>query len=172
MGRTTKMFLTITIIFALVLAAWAIARSIKDIQFARDCTTHIQSAVDADNVEMAKDELSKAIQYAEENNLTEGIVSIFFEQAKNDIGVWYKNMKTAYEELESLSEDATDDEKTNVLMQLRENLTTQGQNGRFVTVPEGIIVYPNNVAYFWWGMISFIGVCVFGQLFYAMRSCE
>ena len=172
MGRTTKMFLTIAIVFTFVWVAWGTARSVKDVQFARDCTRYLQTAVDVDNVETAKEELSKAIQYAEEHNLTEGVVSIFFNRSKNDIGMWYKNMKTAHEKLENLPEDATENEKANILMQLGETLTTNGQNGRFVTVPEGIFVYPNNVAYFWWGLISFMLAGVFWLAFDISRTYD
>ena len=81
---------------------------------------------------------------------------------------WYKNMKAAYEELDSLPEDATDLEKTNMLMKLRESLVDSAEDCISVTHPEGISIYPDNVLYFWWGLLSFIAGLFFFVLFAAM----
>ena len=160
MGKTAKIFMVFAIIATIVFGAWVTVRSVKDVQFSMNCTQYIKRAADANTVETAKEELSKAISYAEENNLTEGVVSIFFHQPKNDIGYWYKNMTESYSELENLSEDATSLEKTNVLMKLRETLTDETEKGVSVTVPGGISIYPSNILYFWWGLLS--GIFCFG----------
>lgn len=157
MGKLSTIFLTLAIVFTVAFGAWATVRIVKDYQFNNNCEVYIQRAANASSVEMAKEELAKAIKYAEDNNLTEGIVSIFLKRPKNDVGYWYKNMKTAYEELDNLPEDATTLEKTNLLMKLRESLTDNGESSTYVIHPEGISIYPNNVAYFWWGIISGLG---------------
>lgn len=140
----------------LSLVAWAGIRVVKAVKMNFDCITYVKRAADASTVEIAKNELAKAIQYAEENALTEGIVSIVLEDPSNDVGFWYNNMKEAYKELDQLPENTTSMEKTNVLMKLRESLIDEG-NG--VTHPLGISIYPNNVFYFWWAMISLIATC-------------
>lgn len=167
MGKTAKIFMVFAIIATIVFCAWATVRCVKDLQFSFNCTQYLKRAADANTIETAKEELAKAISYAEENNLTEGVVSIFFKQPSNDVGYWYKNLTEAYSELENLPEDATSLEKTNVLMKLRETLTDQTESGVLVTVPSGISIYPNNVLYFWWGLFSAIftlilwfGVCI------------
>lgn len=91
--------------------------------------------------------------------MTEGVVSIILHQHKNDIGYWYKNMIESYAELENLPEDVTSLEKINVLMKLRETLTDEKDSGVSVTIPRGISIYPSNVLYFGWGMLSNI-LCV------------
>lgn len=151
--KKIRMFAIIAVI---VFCAWMTVRVIKSVQFDMGCTQYIKRAADASNIETAKGELAKAISYAEKNNLNEGVVSIFFHQPKNDVGYWYNNLKEAYSELESLSEDATSLEKTNVLMKLRETLTDEAETGISVTIPQGISIYPNNVLFFWWGLISVI----------------
>lgn len=161
MGKGRKKFMTFAIMATIVLGAWLIVRIVKDVQFDMNCTQYIKRAADAGTVETAKKELSSAISYAEENNLTEGVVSIFFHQPRNDIGYWYKNMTESYSELENLSEDATSLEKTNVLMKLRETLTDENQSGVSVTIPDGISIYPSNVLYFLWGFPSGILCIVF-----------
>ena len=144
------------ILATLVFCAWLTVRSVKAIQFNINCTQYLKRAADANTTELAKKELEKAISYAERNNLTHGVVSVFLHQPSNDIGFWYKNMTDAYAELENLPEDASSLEKTNVLMKLRESLTDEYKSGVIVTVPEGISIYPRNVVYFWWGFLSFI----------------
>lgn len=161
MGKTAKKFMVYAIIATLVFGAWCTVRIVKGVQFDTNCEQYLKRAADANTVETANEELAKAISYAEENNLTEGVVSIFLHQPENDIGYWYNNIKEAYAELENLPEDATSLEKTNVLMKLRETLTDETDSGVSVTVPNGISIYPNNVLYFWWGLLSFIVCCGF-----------
>lgn len=159
MGKATKFFLAFAIIATMVFGAWTTVRIVEGVQFDVNCQQHLKRAADANTVETAKEELAKAISYAEAHNLTEGVVSVFIKQPKNDIGYWYKNMTEAYSELENLSEDASSLEKTNVLMKLRETLTDEDEDGISITVPDGISIYPNNVMYFCWGLLSFIACC-------------
>jgi len=156
MGKTAKTFMVFAIIATIAFVAWATVRSVKGVQFEINCEQYLKRAADANTVETAKEELAKAISYAETHNLTEGVVSIFLHQPENDVGYWYKNLTEAYEELDNLPEDTTSLEKTNVLMKLRETLTDGDESGVSVTIPEGISIYPNNVLYFWWGMLSII----------------
>jgi len=166
MGKAAKIFLALAIICTLLFCVWSTVRIVKAVSFNLNCEAYIKRAADASTIEMAKTELTKAIDYAESNSLTEGIVSVFLRNPQNDIGFWYGNMKAAYEELDNLPENAAPLEKTNVLMKLRESLTdNSSDNGTSVTVPEGISVYPNNVAYFWWGLLSLLAACVFWALF-------
>ena len=161
MGKTAKRFMVFAIIATVVFGAWACVRTVKAVEFKLNCEQYLKRAADANIVETAKEELGKAISYAEANNLTEGVVSIFLHQPKNDIGYWYKNMTEAYSELENLPENATSLEKTNVLMKLRESLTDDTESGISVTIPEGISIYPNNASYLWWGLVSGIACCIY-----------
>ena len=161
MEKATKIVKALVIVATLVFCAWSTVRIVKAVQFDMNCTQYIKRAADANTVELAKEELAKAISYAEENNLTEGVVSIFLHQPKNDVGYWYKNLTEAYAELENLSEDATSLEKKNLLMKMRESLTDEKQSGVSVTMPDGISIYPKNIFYFWWGLLSFI--CCLGS---------
>ena len=153
----SKVFMVFGIIATIVFGAWSVVRIQKAVQFNMNCTQYIKRAAGANSIETAKEELAKAISYAEENNLTEGVVSIFLHQPINDIGFWYKNMVESYSGLENIPEDATSLEKTNALMKLRETLTDEGKSGISVTVPDGISIYPSNVLFFWWGLLS--GIC-------------
>jgi hypothetical protein len=162
MKKKSKIILIIAIVSTLICTGWATVRIVKSVQFDFDCKAYLKRAADANTVELAKNELGKAIEYVEENKLTEGIVSIFLKNPANDLGFWYQNMKSAYEELENLEEDSSALEKTNVLMKLRESLTDSSDgDSTSVITPEGITVYPNNVIYFIWGLGSFVLMIVF-----------
>lgn len=162
----TKVFLVLAIVSTVVACAWGVTRTVKAIQFNNGCEQHLKRAADANTVDSAKEELEIAISYADDHNLTEGIVSIILQQPKNDIGFWYQNITDSYEELDKLTEDTTSLEKTNVLMKLRETLTDESEDGTEVTVPNGISIYPNNVVYFWWGAISLIACFVFWNIWF------
>jgi len=166
MKKFKNIFLVLAIIFTLVFCAWGTVRIVKYVQFSLECEAYLKRAADANTVELAKEELAKAIDYAEKNNLTEGIVSIFLKNPANDIEFWYHNIKSAYDELENVPEDASQLEKTNVLMKLRESLTDRDSNGGTkVIYPFGITIYPNNVLYFWWCILSSVIGGVFWTLF-------
>ena len=156
MSKRAIVFMVFAIIFTVLFLAVDTVVTVKGIVFDMNCTQYLKRAADANTVELAKDELEMAISYAEEEDLTEGIVSIFLHQPQNDIGFWYNNMKEAYSELENLPEDATPLERTNVLMKLRESLTDETDSGISVTMPSGISLYPYNAMYFWIGSISAI----------------
>lgn len=164
--KAANTFLILAIIATLLLGAWATVRIVKSVSFDTNCTQYLKRAADANSIEMAEEELQKAISYAESNNLTEGRVSIFLNQPKNDVGYWYQNMKASYEELENLPSDSSPLEKTNVLMKLRETLTDTSDGDISVTVPNGISIYPYNLAYFLWSILSLIGATVFWLLMY------
>ena len=165
MKKFKSIFLILAIVCSIVFCVWSVIRIVKAVQFDLNCEAYLKRAANANTVEMAKEELAKAIKYAEENNLTEGIVSIFLKNPANDIGFWYKNITAAYDELKNLPEDSTPLERTNVLMKLRESLTDRSDGGTAVIVPDGITIYPDNVLYFWWGLLSCTALCVFWILF-------
>ena len=68
------------------------------------------------------------------------------------------------EELRMVPEGATQLEKSNILMKLRETLIDQGQIVH-VTVPRGISVFPHNTAYFLWALGSLFAGVVMSVMF-------
>ena len=167
MKKLKNIFLVLAILFTLIFCVWATFRIVNHVQFSLNCEAYLKRAADANTVELAKGELAKALDYAGQNNLTEGIVSIILKNPANDVGFWYTNIKSAYDELDSLPEDASALEKTNVLMKLRESLTDRDDNGGTkVIYPMGIAIYPNNVMYFWWSLLSGVFACGFWSLFF------
>lgn len=152
MNRAFVIILCLIIPFLL----WIGTRTIKSIQYNQNCGGYLKRAADSNTVDQAKEQLKIAITYMENNNLTSGYTSVLWKTPDEDVGFWYKNIKTAYDELEKISPDASQLEKTNVLMKLRETLLDNGESGTIVTEPDGISVFPNNVAFAIFGTISLI----------------
>jgi len=140
-----------------VFLCWAGLRTFKAIEFERSCEGYLKRAADANTVELARDQLEIAINYLEKNGLTEGYTSILYKTPDEDIGFWYKNLKSALEGLKTLDPNSTPLEKSNMLLKLRETLLDNASRGEtIVTVPEGISIYPYNVIYAFLGSISLI----------------
>lgn len=129
----------------------------------RECTGHLKRAADANTVELSKQELSVAVSYLEENKMTSGYTSILYTTPDEDLGFWYQNLKASLEELNAVKPDATQLEKSNVLLKLRETLLDEGQ-GSSVTHPAGIALFPHNTGFAIWGILGtilgFVGCCI------------
>lgn len=126
-------------------------RASKKIEFKQNVTGYIKRAADANTIDLANQELTKALDYLEANDLTSGYTSILYQTPDEDIDFWYRNLKASQNELQNLeSESAL--EKTNVLIKLRETLLDTGERTK-VTVPDGLAVYPHNK--FWAALMLF-----------------
>lgn len=126
-------------------------RIAKGVEFKQNVTGYLKRAADANTIELANEELLKALDYLEENNLTGGYTSILYKTPDEDISFWYRNLKASQQELQNLETESAL-EKTNVLMKLRETLLDADEDAD-VTVPDGMAVYPHNK--FWAGMMFF-----------------
>lgn len=139
---------------------------VKGINFNRYCGGHLKRAADANTVELARQELATAITYAEQEGLTTGYTSIVYNTPDEDIGFWYTNLRASLQELDSLNATSSQLEKSNMLLKLRQTLLDHTESGENVTKPSGISVYPNNLAYAVWGLITMLmGLIAFGVLF-------
>jgi len=135
--------------FAIMGLCWRISYNMK-------CEQYLKRSADANTVVLAKQNLDNAIQYLERNQLTNGIVSIFLRQPKNDIGYWYLNLKSASSELSKVTDQTTQLERSNLLMKLRETLLDTSETGAEITCPSGISIYPYNALFFWIYMVAII----------------
>ena len=125
----------------------------KGIRFKQNVTGYLKRAADANTMELAEGELTKAINYLETNKITTGYTSILWKTPDEDIDYWYRNLKASQLELQNLkSESAL--ERTNVLIKLRETLVDVGEKTK-VTMPKGIAVFPNNKL---WAILTTIGI--------------
>lgn len=137
---------------------------IKTIQMDANCISYFELAADANNVELAEKHLTAGIKYLETNNITSGSTKILINNPKNDIGIWYENLKAAQTQLQEMNkrEELTELEESNALMKLRETLLSSAGN---VTHPSMISFYPSHISWFWsmaliW--LFWVGAMIFG----------
>lgn len=126
---------------------WAGFRIGYNISFDVNCGGYLKRAADANTVELAHEELQKALGYIENHHLTSGSTRILFDYPSLDLGFWHKNLSASNEELAKITPATTQLEKTNVLIKLRETLLDHGEKGVHVTMPDGISIYPYNWAF-------------------------
>lgn len=121
---------------------------VNEIQFSVNCGDYLELSADANSIEIAEKQLTKAIDYLEANNLTNGYTKIFVYYPKNDIGMWYDNLKSAQTQLRDMleKEEITELEESNMLMKLRETIL---DNDGYLTIPDGISLHPNYTIMFW-----------------------
>lgn len=132
---------------------------IKCISFTQNCEGFLKQAADASNPEIALERIDKAISYIEAKNLTSGYTSIVIKTEDENVEFWYRNIVACKKELQSCLE-ASQLERTNVLMKVRESLTDNGEKGTILTVPDGISRHPHNLLWAIWNTISGIALLI------------
>ncbi len=140
-------------------------RVVNSVMFERDIGGYLKRAADANTIELAELELAKALSNMEQEGMTSGFTSILWQTPDEDVGFWFKNITSAHRELEVVDFKATQLEKTNILMKLRETLLDQGSESTKVTAPSGISLFPNNILFAVWGYISLLGLILSFILF-------
>lgn len=117
---------------------------VMNIQFNQNCAGYLKQAADANTVELAKERIDLAVDYIEMNALVYGYTSVLWKTESENVEYWYKNIKACQRELEQCK-NASQLEKSNVLLKVRESLTDNGKDGTELILPYGISRYPNNV---------------------------
>lgn len=131
-------------VFLIVIIAFMVVSHFK---FTIGCRDHLKRAADANTIKTARVELRTALAYMQVTKLTDGHVSIILKQPKNDIGFWFNNLMESFKELETVADDASQLEKSNVLMKLRETILDETESGTKVTHPDWISIHPFNGTY-------------------------
>ncbi len=140
----------------LLLVVLGITRFACSVGFKQGCSGYLKLAADASTVQLAEENLSKALEYIERKGLTHGYTSIFWETPDEDMGFWYRNLSESLSDLRGLSPDASFLEKSNMLIKLRETLLDDGDKGQSVTAPRGVEVYPSNMLFVIWGVLGLV----------------
>lgn len=118
---------------------------------------YLKRSADANTVELAKENLSMAVEYLESKDLVKGNTSILFSVPENDLSFFYKNLSGALSELKKINDKTSQTEKSNVLIKLRETILDSGKE-TIVTLPDYIAYYP----YQWAWIILSIAILLFG----------
>lgn len=153
-------FLCALSILAFVL--WGGCRFYSSVQFDIHCGDYLKRAANSNTIELAHQNLDVAINYTQQNGLTQGNTAALWETPQMDVGFWYQNLTASLGELETVKPTASPLEKSNVLMKLRETLLDSNSSGDTLAVPDGIDIFPHNTLFFWWGWVSFLLAAGFG----------
>jgi len=152
------------VILCLPFSIWIGARVYSAVVFDIDCGGHIKRTADANTVELATQELKTVVAYLEREDMTSGYTAILYRTPDTDVGFWYTNLKSSLGELEKVTSETTQLERSNLLMKLRETLLDKGESSENVTAPSGISVFPNNAGFAFFGMLSLV-VFIIGAFF-------
>jgi hypothetical protein len=153
-----KVFFGVLLLLPVLL--WAGLRIYNDVLYDINCGGHLKRAADANTVELAKQELKTAVSYLEARGMTSGYTSILYRTPDEDVGFWFQNLKASLVELEKVTPETTQPERSIILVKLRETLLDQGEKSVSVTAPSGIGIHPHNVAYAWFGWLSLVAAIV------------
>jgi hypothetical protein len=134
--------------------------------FKLNCGGYLKLAADAPTIERAGDFLSRALGYIEKTGKTSGNSAVIFKTPENDVGLWYGQLLAAKMTTDKILErgsSATQLEKDNALMKIRETLLDQGEKGTVITRPAHISIVPYQVPIIllWWVLLALSGACVF-----------
>ncbi len=154
-SKTLFCLFVVLIIGSLIsIATWGAIRACRYLSFYKGCESFLKNSVYTDSITLTKTELSYAISYLEEKDLTHGRVSIITQDINNDIGYFYENLKEQYMLLvEAENKNLNDREQEDVLKIYRKNICNNFGSPK---IPNGITIYPYNIAFFWWSIISII----------------
>jgi len=103
--------------------------------FEDKCGKYIYRACDSIDVETARENLAKAIEYLETSNLTSGYTSKLSHSSTQEIAPWFNNLKDCHEILENLNQESTELEKEIALKKVSNSLED-------FDFPRGIKFYP------------------------------
>ena len=145
------------------LIVMTVIATVLSVKFRAGCSDYLARAANATNIEIATQELDKALYYIEQNGLTEGFTSVLYTTPDEDLGFWYQNIKAANAELKSMPDTISNLEESNMLLKLRETLMESGKNGSSITIPDGTSRYPNN-AWFVYGFLILLPLAIAGPI--------
>ncbi len=149
--------MTFGVFLILLSLVWLGARIWKsEVTFSVECGGHIVNAANANTIDLARQEMEEVVKYINDHRVQPGFTSVVYNTPDEDVGFWVSNMRASLEELKQIKPDATSLEKSNVLIKLRETLTHKASGGAAISVPEGISIYPNNMAFMIWGWFSLV----------------
>jgi hypothetical protein len=156
-----RIVLILAIVCTLSFLWWGADRTVRAVQFERNCKGYLKRAADSNTVALAEKNLARAVRYAKKKGYIESYTSILYTTPDEDVGFWYENLQAYLDELREVDSEATQLERSNVLMKLRETLLDEEDGSAGVTVPAGISVFPHNRDYSLWGSISIVLAVIF-----------
>ncbi len=164
------LFLVLAIIFTLGLIGTLTANIVISYQFDIGCGDYLKLAANAPTIERSTEFLGNALNYIEKENKTKGNSAFLIKTPASDVGIWYGQIKNAYETIHTLviesqknPDSVTQLTKDNALMKIREVILDDG----VITGPGNLDTFPNHFLFLWLYLISIILAILFWILFFA-----
>ena len=133
---------------------------VLSVQFGIHCSGHMKLAAHANTVELAKIEMQHVVTYLQEQGMTNGFTSVLWQTPDEDVGFFYNNMVQSLAELNKETTNSTTLEKSNMLMKLRETLSSHGEGGTYMVHPDSLSQFPHNKAFVIWGWCSVLLILI------------
>jgi len=133
------------------------------------CKDYLKLAGDAPNVQKANEFLEKALVYMEKRGLTSGNSAFIFRTPSSDVGIWYNQIKGAQQTVANIigrGDAASQLEKDNVLMKIREVVLDQDEKGTTVTMPPNITIFPFQWLFLLTIVVGVLMIIVGGAILY------
>ncbi len=150
----------LTVVGVILLVALIVFAIVRFYGVKIGCEDYLKLAGDAPTIQRAYDFLDKAVGYIERHGLTSGNSAIIIQRPGSDIGIWYNQVKGAKETLTIMiakGDAASQLEKDNALMKIREVVLDEGKKGMTVTMPPNITLFPLQLL-FW--ILIVVGVTI------------
>lgn len=141
----------VIVIVASFLVLFGIGASglVRDIHNQRDVKGWLELAASAPTVERADEFLGKAIDGIERKGWTSGNSALFFRNPDMDLAIWYSQITGAKATTSDImGRDATQLERDNALMKIREVLTEDGEKGTKIDCPGNLTWFPGQLGIF------------------------
>ena len=140
---------------------WAGVRIYAGIHYDTMIGDYISQAATSPSPTIAVARLDTAIGEIEREGLTSGNTAIFFTYPTNDLAFWYQRLVDSRTILRALPATDSALEISNTMMRVHESIAGQSKDGDYVLAPDGIEIFPHNIAFFWWCLGSIVLLAVF-----------
>ena len=149
---------TLLTLFILSFFGWVITRSVMYNNYKQSVEGHFVNYVSSSTCEEAEKNLDLAINALKAKGLTSGQISIFYSNPQNNLDTWFANIESAKQTLTEIR-DASPLEQA-VVLEKQKNALIRGSGDTVYSIrtPKGITIYSYNAIFFWWCIISLLGV--------------
>lgn len=147
-------FVFIGALGAISFLAFGATRIVAYVEFGIECGDYIVQAASSPNPAIAADKISAALAYADAHGMTSDNTGIIFSYPTYDVGFWHQRLVDSRMILNQLQPNDSPLETSNTMIRVHETLVHGGKEGETEEAPDGISVFPHNVAFAVWGWTS------------------
>jgi len=129
------------------------------VNFNANCANYLRVATNAGTIENATYNADIAINFLKNHNLDSGFTSTLYKTQDENLEYFFKNLTDTVTSMKNLPQNASELEKSNVLLKFREVLLDNNS----LSIPTGISIFPFNIhcailgwmLFVTWSIVSF-----------------